>query len=174
MKDTLVCEISLSSFDCSQTRVIFIEGCVSSVKSVHPTSIAVKHALFSSKNTCQHWDQFIQLRLQGNARYFHRRIRVDNDISSSNFDCNENGVIFIEYVSIVRSVHPTPCPQTDSSPAFHPSTRRKSPQQFHPLDPRKTRNPQPRVLPATCFRTVIFSPSPQSLLLRLSVILALI
>src|SRR6218665_2361809 len=44
------------------------------------------------------------------------------------------------------------CPQTDSLPAFHPSPRRKSPQQspaFHPLDPRKTRNPQPRVLPAT-------------------------
>src|SRR6218665_1020651 len=43
-------------------------------------------------------------------------------------------------------------PATDSLPAFHPSTRRKSPQQspaFHPLDPRKTRNPQPRVLPAT-------------------------
>src|SRR6218665_410666 len=86
-------------------------------------------------------------------RYFHRIIRVDNDISSSNFDCNENGVIFIEEsVSIVRSVHPTSCPQTDSLPALHPSTRRKSPQQspvFHPLDPRKTRYPQPRVLPAT-------------------------
>src|SRR6218665_2882270 len=102
------------------------EGYMSTVKSVHPVSIAVKHSLF------------------------YRRIRANNDISSSNFDCNENGVIIIEeYVSIVRSVHPTSCPQTDSLPAFHPSTRRKSPQQspaFHPLDPR---NPQPRVLPAT-------------------------
>src|SRR6218665_180892 len=45
-------KISSSSFDCSDTRVIFIEGYVSTVKSVHQTSIAVKHALFLSNDTC--------------------------------------------------------------------------------------------------------------------------
>ena len=45
-------KISSSSFDYSETRVIFIEEYVSTMISVHPTSIAMKHALFSSKNTC--------------------------------------------------------------------------------------------------------------------------
>src|SRR6218665_4020141 len=40
--------ISLSSFDCSETRVIFIEENVSTLISVHPALIAVKHASFSS------------------------------------------------------------------------------------------------------------------------------
>src|SRR6218665_3514483 len=40
--------ISLSSFDCNETRVIFIEEYVSTLISVHPASIAVKHAPFSS------------------------------------------------------------------------------------------------------------------------------
>ena len=82
------------------------------IKSVHPTSIAMtlamKLALFWSKNTCHQLDQFIQLRLQWHLHYFNRRIRVDNKISSSNFACNEARVIFIEeYVSSVRSGHPT-------------------------------------------------------------------
>src|SRR6218665_413918 len=34
------------------------------------------------------------------SRYFRRRIRVDNDISSSSFHCNDTRIIFIaEYVS---------------------------------------------------------------------------
>src|SRR6218665_3777844 len=41
---------SSSSFDCSETRVSFIEEYVSTLIPVHPTSIA--SALFSSKNTC--------------------------------------------------------------------------------------------------------------------------
>jgi len=74
----------------------------------HRASIAVKHALFSSKDMCQHWNQFIQLRLQWNTRYFHRIIRVENERSSSSFDYSETCVIFIEvYVSTVKSVHPT-------------------------------------------------------------------
>src|SRR6218665_884761 len=79
---------SQSSFDCSETRVIVIAEYASTWISVHPASIAVKHALFSSQNTCviikevnpasiavkhalfssqntrQHGSQFIQLRLQ--------------------------------------------------------------------------------------------------------------
>src|SRR6218665_1212539 len=43
---------SSSSFDCGETRVIFFEEYVSTLKSVHPPSIAVKHALFLSRNTC--------------------------------------------------------------------------------------------------------------------------
>src|SRR6218665_3903003 len=36
------------------------------------------------------------------------RVRVDNEISSSNFECNENRIIFIgENVSTIGSVHPT-------------------------------------------------------------------
>src|SRR6218665_3217753 len=46
-----VSTLKSSSFDCSETRVIFIKGYVSTLKSVHPASIAVKHALFSSNNT---------------------------------------------------------------------------------------------------------------------------
>src|SRR6218665_2465038 len=45
-------EISSSNFDCNETRVIFVEEYVSTLISVHPTSIAMKRALFSSKNTC--------------------------------------------------------------------------------------------------------------------------
>src|SRR6218665_1755900 len=72
------------------------EGYVSTVKSVHPTSIAVKHALF------------------------YRRIRVNIEISSSNFDCNETRVIFIgEDAYTMTSVHPTSFPQADSLPGFH-------------------------------------------------------
>src|SRR6218665_3532326 len=41
-------DISSSSFGCSETRVIFIEENVSTLISVHPASIAVKHASFSS------------------------------------------------------------------------------------------------------------------------------
>ncbi len=77
------------------------------IKSVHPASIAVILALFSSNNTCVAINQFIQLRLQWNSRYFHRKIRVNNEISSSSFDCSETRVIFIEeYVSTLKSVHP--------------------------------------------------------------------
>ena len=47
------------------------------------------------KDTCQQWNQFIQLRLKWNTRYFHWRIRVNFEISSSNFDCNETRVIFM-------------------------------------------------------------------------------
>src|SRR6218665_1060800 len=67
-----------------------MDTCVA-IESVHPASIAMKHALYSSNNKCQPFNQFIQLRLH----YFHRRIRVDNDISSSSFDCNDTRVIFI-------------------------------------------------------------------------------
>src|SRR6218665_269104 len=37
-----------------------------------------------------------------NRRYFHRRIGVDNDISSSSFDCNDTRIIFIN--RYVRSI----------------------------------------------------------------------
>src|SRR6218665_716182 len=97
------------------------EGYMSTVKSVHPVSIAVKHSLF------------------------YRRIRVDNYISSSNFDCNENGVIFIEeYVSIVRSVHPTSCPQTGD--------RTSPPEQ---LPPRTRTIPPPYIYTYTAVETGI-------------------
>src|SRR6218665_3191768 len=43
---------SSSSFDCSETRVIFFAEYVSTWISVHPDSIAVKHALFSSQKAC--------------------------------------------------------------------------------------------------------------------------
>src|SRR6218665_2731829 len=42
---------SSSSFDFSETRVSFIEEYMSTLISVHPTSIAMKHALFPSNNT---------------------------------------------------------------------------------------------------------------------------
>src|SRR6218665_3253883 len=38
----------ISSIDCNDTRVIFVEVYVSTLISVHPTSTAVKHASFSS------------------------------------------------------------------------------------------------------------------------------
>src|SRR6218665_3859620 len=41
-------DIISSSFDCNETRVIFIEEHVSTLISVHPASIAVKHTSFSS------------------------------------------------------------------------------------------------------------------------------
>src|SRR6218665_2650498 len=53
-----------------QTSLLMKITCVA-IESVHPCSIAVKHALF------------------------HRRIRVDNDISSSSFDWCETRDIFI-------------------------------------------------------------------------------
>ena len=89
-----------SSFDWSETRVIFIilyvwknervhpaliavkHALLSSsntcgrIREVHPTPIAVKNALFSSKNTCRYRYQSIRIRLQWNTRYFHRRIHV--------------------------------------------------------------------------------------------------
>src|SRR6218665_1317920 len=57
---------------CHCLRVSRVSTCVA-MTSVHPASIAVNHALFSSIDTC-----------------------VDNDISSSSFDCSETRVIFIE------------------------------------------------------------------------------
>ena len=45
-------DISSSNFDCSDTRIILIAKYVSTFSSVHPASIAVKHALFSSIDTC--------------------------------------------------------------------------------------------------------------------------
>src|SRR6218665_1008421 len=47
-KNTFNIEISSSSFDCSETRVIFVEEYVWIIKISFPASIAVKQALFSS------------------------------------------------------------------------------------------------------------------------------
>src|SRR6218665_3776294 len=82
-----VSTLKSSSFDCSETRVIFIEGYVSTVKSVHPTSIAVKHVLFSSNNTC------------GRMKEAHpASIAVKHALFSSKVTCHD---------SPVKSVHPT-------------------------------------------------------------------
>src|SRR6218665_1913843 len=45
-------DISSSSFDCSETRIIFIAEYVSKFLSVHPASIAMIHTLPSSIDTC--------------------------------------------------------------------------------------------------------------------------
>src|SRR6218665_1758369 len=98
---------SSSSFDCSKTRVSFIEEYVSTLIPVHPTSIAMKHALFSSKNTCGRIKEVHPAPIAVNTRYFLRRIRVNIEISSSSFDCSETRVILVEeYVWIIKISFP--------------------------------------------------------------------
>src|SRR6218665_2201775 len=62
-------------------------------RSVHPTSIAMKHAQpFLST------DEFlliIHLPIQLNSHYFNRRICIDNNLSSSNFHCIETRVVVL-------------------------------------------------------------------------------
>src|SRR6218665_2380311 len=86
--------------------------------SVHPASIAVKHALYSSNNKCQplnhHWmrggNYHIYSRFHCNeARVIYIRGSVAViTFSYSRFHCNETRVIFITvYAAIITLVIPT-------------------------------------------------------------------
>src|SRR6218665_2486767 len=80
---------------------------------LHPASIAVKHALFSSSNTCGRIKEVSTLKSSSFDCSETRTIFIEgyvweNKRSSSSIDCSETHVIFIEvYVSTVKSVHPT-------------------------------------------------------------------
>jgi len=100
---------SSSSFDCSKTRVSFIEEYVSTLIPVHPTSIAMKHALFSSKNTCGRIKEVHPAPIAVKHALFPSsntcgRIK---EVSSSSFDCSETRVILVEeYVWIIKISFP--------------------------------------------------------------------
>src|SRR6218665_1710013 len=70
------------------------------IKEVHPASIAVKHALFPSNNTCGRIKEV-------HPAYFLRRIRGNSEISSPSFDCSETRVLLVEeYVWIIKISFP--------------------------------------------------------------------
>src|SRR6218665_1126464 len=80
---------------------------VRTIRSVRPTSIAMQLELFSSENTYRQLDQFTQLPLQRNSRYFHHWKRSSIYLSYSRFYCNETRFIFISgYVAVITLVIP--------------------------------------------------------------------
>src|SRR6218665_258041 len=64
--------------------------------SVHPASITVKHALFSSLDTCVGIKSVHPASIAVKHALFSSKIRINIDISPSDFNCNETRVIFIE------------------------------------------------------------------------------
>src|SRR6218665_1977551 len=92
---------------CHCLRVSRVSTCVA-MTSVHPASIAVNHALFSSIDTCVDNDISSSSFDRSETRViFIGEYVWKNKRSSSSFDCGETRVIFFEeYVSTLKSVHP--------------------------------------------------------------------
>src|SRR6218665_1320883 len=80
---------------CHCLRVSRVSTCIA-MTSVHPASIAVNHALFSSIDTCVAIESLHPASIAAKHALFSSiDTCVDNDISSSNFHCSETLVILI-------------------------------------------------------------------------------
>ena len=70
-------KISSSNFGSSETRVIFIGEYVSTIRSVHPTSIEMGLALFSSTDPCGAIRIIHPTLIAMKFAFFHQQIRVE-------------------------------------------------------------------------------------------------